>query len=256
MKTFCFTADDNIRFLKDISENRPKSIFENPYLAMYKRLHEEFGLKVQLNLFYAMDGFDLSQMSADYYSEWRENTDWLKLSFHSRIENSTPYQFSGYNEVYDDCKTVHDQIFRFASPAVLAETTTVHYCLATKEGMSALSDLDVHGLLGLFGTDEQPRTSYCIDEKSASVLRNGTIIFKDGMSYAPIDIVLNMFSEEEILKKLSRLLHRESIWVMIHEQYFYHDYKRYQPEFEEKLRTTFSYLKNNGYDSCFFEDLI
>ena len=27
-------------------------MFDHPYLAMYRRLHEKFGLKVQLNLFY------------------------------------------------------------------------------------------------------------------------------------------------------------------------------------------------------------
>jgi hypothetical protein len=43
---------------------------------------------------------------------------------------------------------------------------------------------------------------------------------------------------------------------MIHEQYFYEDYRRYQPEFEEKLRSTFSFLCDNGYQSSFYEDLI
>ena len=86
MKTFCFTVDDNIRFLKEITENAYSSIFEHPYLAMYKRLHEEFDLKVQLNLFYRTEDFDLSKMSSAYYSEWEENADWLKLSFHSDFE--------------------------------------------------------------------------------------------------------------------------------------------------------------------------
>ena len=153
MKTFCYAVDDNIRFLKEISENKPKSIFEHPYLAMYKRLHDEFDLKVQLNLFYCMDGFELSQMSADYYDEWKANADWLKLSFHSRLENKKPYQFSGYYEVYDDCKAVNKQIIRFASPAALARTTTVHYCLATEAGLQALEDNHVCGLLGLYGNE-------------------------------------------------------------------------------------------------------
>ena len=49
-KTFCFTVDDNIRFLKEIAEKNYKSIFEHPYLAMYKRLHEEFDLKGTVKL--------------------------------------------------------------------------------------------------------------------------------------------------------------------------------------------------------------
>ena len=57
MKTFCFTVDDNIRFLKDLTEQKYTSIFDHPYLAMYKRLHDAFGLKVQLNLFYQTEGY-------------------------------------------------------------------------------------------------------------------------------------------------------------------------------------------------------
>ena len=92
-------------------------MFDHPYLAMYWRLHKKFGLKVQLNLFYRMENFDLSQMSAVYYEEWKENSDWLKLSFHSDLENVKPYESSGYDVVYEECKRAHEQIKRFASPA-------------------------------------------------------------------------------------------------------------------------------------------
>ena len=44
MKKFCFTVDDNIRFLKEITAAQPESIFEHPYLALFKSLHEKFGL--------------------------------------------------------------------------------------------------------------------------------------------------------------------------------------------------------------------
>ena len=54
MKTFCFTVDDN--FLKELTEGNYNSIFDHPYLALYRRLHERYGLKVQLNLFYRTEG--------------------------------------------------------------------------------------------------------------------------------------------------------------------------------------------------------
>lgn len=256
MKTFCFTVDDNIRFFKEITENNYCSIFEHPYLGMYKRLHEEFGLKVQLNLFYRMNAFDLSQMSSVYLSEWTENSDWLKLSFHSDHENVKPYESSEYDEVFQDCKNVNDQIVRFASQTALAKTTTIHYCLATADGLRALYDNNVLGLLGLFGNDQRPRTSYGIELGKAYEIRNGKIMKCGQISFASIDIVLNCFSKEEILHQLEGLKNRSGIRVMIHEQYFYADYKAYQPDFEQKLRTTFSFLIDNGYKSSFYEDLI
>ena len=87
IKNFCFTADDNIRFFRELTHIRPASIFDHPYLAMYRRLHEKFGLKVQLNLFYKEEDFDLTQMTDAYRQQWQENAHWLKMSFHSEWEN-------------------------------------------------------------------------------------------------------------------------------------------------------------------------
>ena len=114
MKNFVFTVDDNIRFLKELSEGNKKSLFSHPYCAMYRRLHEKYGLKVQMNLFYEMSGFTLSEMTGRFQKEFSENADWLKLSFHSLLENVEPYLSSGYSKVYADCQAVHREILRFA----------------------------------------------------------------------------------------------------------------------------------------------
>ncbi len=256
MKTFCFTVDDNIRFLKEITERGYQSIFEHPYLAMYKRLHEEFDLKVQLNLFCRMEGFALPEMSDAYSREFADNAHWLKLSFHADSERARPYEFSGYDEVFRDCRQVNEEIVRFASPAALAKTTTVHYCLATAEGLKALADNQISGLLGLYGSQESPGTSYGIEDSLADKLRSGEILKIGEISHAAIDVVLNLFSKEDILAKLEQLTDREGIRVMIHEQYFYPDYRAYQPDFADKLAVAFSFLQDNGYKSSFLEALI
>ena len=256
MKTFCFTVDDNIRFFKEIMENDYKSIFDHPYLAVYKRLHLKFNLKVQLNLFYEMQDFNLSLFSDKYKTEWQNNSDWLKLSFHSKRENVKPYEFSDYSEVYEDCKAVNSEIERFAGDLSLAKTTTIHYCLTTQEGLKALTDNNVRGLLGLFGSQQTPRTSYNIDEEDASKIRNGGIVKIGNIHFSGIDIVLNNFSTQDIIKQLTDLIARNNIKVMIHEQYFYKDYIRYQPDFEEKLSQAFEFLTNNNYKSSFLEEVI
>ena len=112
------------------------------------------------------------------------------------------------------------------------------------------------GLLGLFDTNEKPRSSYDIDEGNAARIRTGEILKIGNISFASIDIILNCYSEEKILEQLAFISQRDCIKVMIHEQYFYEDYFRYQPEFEEKLRSTFSFLRENGYQSSFYESLL
>ena len=88
------------------------------------------------------------------------------------------------------------------------------------------------------------------------MLREGKILAIDGTYHAGIDIVLNNFDAEGILAQLPALAERESLRVMIHEQYFYEEYENYQPDFEEKLYKTFAALKAAGRESRFFEELI
>lgn len=251
MKNFCFTVDDNIRFFREISERGCGSIFEHPYLDMYRRLHEKYGLKIQLNLFYEDEKFNLSEMPDRYRDEWAGCADWLKLSFHSRRENVRPYELSGYGEVFEDCRRVHGEILRFASAELLAKTTTLHYCLATAEGIDALRDNGVKGLLGLYGASP----SYQNTPDECERINEGETVISDGIAYAKIDVIMNKYSKDQILERLSALCGRELIKVMIHEQYFYPDYPRYQPDFEEKIDAAFDFLKNNGYVSSFLEDL-
>ena len=255
MKNFIFTVDDNIRFLGDLTNGEYNSVFDHPYLAVYKKLHEKYGLKVQLNLFFKDEKFDLTKMTNRYLKEWQENANWLKMSFHSEYENERPYEFSEYDEVFAHANAVNSEILRFAGEKTLAKTTTIHYCVATNEGLKAIKDNGTKGLLGFFGTDENPRTSYGIGEE-ASQIREKSLTEVDGITYGGIDIVLNNFSITEILEKLEGLKDRDTVFVMIHEQYFYPDYHHYQPEFFEKLSKTFEALAQSGFDSAFFEDLI
>jgi hypothetical protein len=68
-------------------------------------------------------------------------------------------------------------------------------------------------------------------------------------------VILNSFSIDGILRRLSAISRRKTVWVMIHEQYFYEDYAAYQPNFEEKLERTFAFLREQGYESAFFEEI-
>lgn len=256
MKSYCFTIDDNIRFLREIAENHYDSIFEHPYLALLKSLHIRFGVKIQLNVFYQDQGFDLSFFPDIYREEWEENESWLKMSFHSWSDTKNEYENIGYQKVYTDCKKAQDQIIRFAGPRSLAKTTTIHWCVLTSAGINAMTDLGVQGLLGLFGTEEKPRLSYDCNLEDSHNARAGTIIRKGDMSYASIDCVMNLFTTEEVLARLEEIKDREQVRIMIHEQFFYSDYEYYQSDFGVKLAKAIESLQQKGFISQFFEEMI
>ena len=147
---------------------------------------------------------------------------------------------------------MNSEIVRFAGKKSLARTTTIHYCYATEEGLNALKDNGVEGLLGLFGT----RVSYLRTPAECDILRSGEVVEDNGISYAMIDAVLNNLKIEEILPTLERYKDRSFVRVMIHEQYFFSDFNRYQPDFEEKIAVAFDFFEKNGFESILFEERI
>ncbi len=251
---YSFTIDDNIRFLKELTEGDYPSLFDHPYTTMLRRLHDRFGVKVQLNLFYRTENFTLAQMTDRYRDEWTANAGWLKLSFHSDYENERPYEQSAYDEVYADCRRVQKEILRFAGEKSLAKTTTIHYCLTTPAGTKALYDNGVRGLLGLYGTADAPMTSYSVPLPLAEHIRNGGTMTHDGIAMAAIDVIVNTVTKATLLPALTPFIGRERVRLMIHEQYFYADYPAYQADFEEKLQAVFAFMNRHGYASVFFEE--
>ena len=127
-KKVYFYIDDVIWPFRDITRERPKSIFDQHLLKMLKEAHDKYGLKVTINCFYRTDysytddEFTLAEMTDAYKAEWQANADWLKIGFHSKQE------FPDYpliNVEYDDMKNQYmrfvNEVKRFAGEEVLME---------------------------------------------------------------------------------------------------------------------------------------
>ena len=249
-----FFIEDNIWFLRDLNRDRPKSVFEHPYLAMLKRLHEKFGMKVQLDVFIATDGFNLSEMTDEYKSEWQANSDWLCFGFHSRTENpGDPYLNASYDEVYRDCVETHREIVRFAGEECLSLHTSVHYGTISKEGMRALKDCGMKGLIDLFAFEGEENLAFGIkfdDKKQPFKYDDET-----GLNFYYNDMIINLYKLSEIDEFVENIPIKPLSVVMIHEQYFYDFYPAYQPDYEEKLEKVFTIFENRGYKSVFLKEI-
>jgi hypothetical protein len=146
-KAASFFIDDAIWFLRDLTRNRPKSLFDNPFLAPIKECHDKYGLKLQINLFYrtdfyyGMDEFTLAEVTDAYKSEWQANKDWLKLGFHSLQEfPDYPWLNASYADVKKYYDMVYGEIARFAGEGMFTSALVPHWCPMSKEGCRALKD--------------------------------------------------------------------------------------------------------------------
>ena len=153
-----FFIDDIIWVFRDLTREIPKSLFDNSYMAILKRAHDEFGVKVQLNAFYRTsfwygdDEFSLSDMSDAYKKEWEEASDWLKIGFHSKEEwPDYPYINADYDLVDSNFKLIKNEVIRFAGEKTFALSVVPHWAPISRDGIQALYDNGIRVAYATYG---------------------------------------------------------------------------------------------------------
>lgn len=268
MGGYRLSSDDNIIFLADINAHKEEytSIFDNPYLAVYKKAHDLYGAKVHLNLFYEFDGisrsyfsgnreyFNLSMMTDKFREEFRANADWLKLSFHAKSEfPSEPYKHAEGSLIEAHAKQILAEIVRFAGPEVLSACTTVHFGEATEECVTVLREMGYKAMTGYFAPTGAPVAYYAPKELIDYVYHRD--FWKDRATdvlFGRIDLVLNSKTHAANMETLKETVASPTrggfVSIMIHEQYFYSDYKHYLSDFEQRVLEPCRYLAEQGYE--------
>jgi hypothetical protein len=260
------SLDDNIWFLQDIANHagQYRSIFDNPYLGFFKQVHDAYGTKIHINLYYQTDGFDLSGMPDVYRDEWRQQAHWLRLSFHALADQpDKPYAHAGYAQVKKDCEDVLRQVERFAGTELIGNTTTLHWGEATVEGCRALRDCGYLCQVGDFNVDNDlPPVSYYLDLEQRRHINRRTIWKdnKEDIIFFRSAIILDCHSLEDIpafLDAFHEDPHRSGfVDLLIHEQYFHRDYGGYQPDYREKVLAAVRWAQSKGYEPAFLSECV
>jgi sugar lactone lactonase YvrE len=259
-----FSTDDNIWFLRDIARNadKYKSIFDNPYLAMWRDLHSKYGTKFHHNLYYQTEGFNLSQMPDKFRSEWQRNSDWMRLSFHALANDpGRPYVHASAEQIVRDYRLVVREIERFAGKEVLHPITTIHWGETTLAVARALRREGIRILAGYFEVrDDLPSVGYYL---TLPQLRHmmGRDYWKDAREdiiFVRHDIVINRVPLAEIDRYLERVAsdpnQSQVMELMIHEQYFYPDYQSYEPDYRQRVERAIQWVTKRGYKPVFYEE--
>ena len=307
MKKCYFYIDDVIWVFRDLARQKPKSIFDQHFLAILKKAHDMYGLKVQLNVFYrtdfyyGVDEFTLKEMPDIYKAEWEANSDWLRLAVHA-LQEVPDYPF--VNADYDDVKTVfkliENEVIRFAGEKTFTYAVNTHWLPVSKDGCRAFKDCGAI-LLGssVGGREEYNGDPSCLPYGHAQRLLNNrkpetgvftrpsrdAAISKSICGYnhftqeicdatlhnltyytdKELDLklkrfcsgpILNLTPAEEIEEEFSGYIGNEFIGYASHEQYFFPEYFAYQPDSEQKVLSSAKFLKDNGYEYFFIEEIV
>ncbi len=263
------SLDDNVWFFHDIAKNNYKSIFENPYLKILKDMYDKYGNKSHVNIYYCCSefgGFNLSQFPDKYKSEFEEASEWMRFSFHA-FKNlpDEPYVHestraaTGYDQAFEECQMVNNEIIRIAGEKALSDYTTIHWCRGT---VSACKAFRANGYKYLQGGT--PHNYHITDDQFREAVR------KYGYFYEPnTDLVITTSSvllnaaevgPVEIQKKLE--LYEKNyplngfLDLIIHEQYFYPHFHKYLPDYAERIEAGVKWCHEHGYKPSFRSELI
>jgi hypothetical protein len=262
-----FSVDDNIEFLRDLGSepDRYPSLFHHWYLAFWRRMHEEYGSRIHLNIYFqtVSRDFTLKQMPDRWRHEWEANADWLHLSFHALQDKPDRiYRNATYQQIAADYDLVANEIRRFAGPAVLTNETTVHWAEAPREACRALHDRGIRVLIAIFRREfaGECSTGYYLPEavKDHANTRDYLYDPESDLVFVTEDATVNDLPLDQIEPWLDRQgaspHTAELMELLVHEQYFRRELTYYQPEVQEKVVRALQWVAERGYRPVFWGD--
>lgn len=168
-----FSFDDITYCLQDITTNASiyTSIFENPFFALLKEMHDTYGATFSLFCYQAYESWAINMVTDVFANEFMENADWLKFGMHSsasggNFDSSTAeYALASWNNFVTEIHRIT------GTYKTIDLCPRLHGFGGNLLAMSALRDA-TPGMVGFLGADTTPRNSYYLNESDSLLLFN------------------------------------------------------------------------------------
>lgn len=291
-----FYLDDHVMVFEDLASERPTHAFDHFYLGFLKSLHEKYGFKVTLNCFFENPDatFNLTMMPGCWRSEFEDNSDWLRFSFHARAEfPDRPYAEASDAEFARDWDLVQGEILRFAGersyiPPVVIHWANIHPACAAeclRRGVNCYFNsfrLRVMGGPSLVERQRVHRESQDASSAEAAHTPVATDAFalhynfadeqswlENHISYYDPELKViffrngaccNLVPLQDVRPRLERMLDvarkagAEAFSVASHEQYSFPRYPNYQKDHLQRIETAVETMVSHGCRPVFLNE--
>lgn len=258
-KTYRLGVDDVIWCFENIYKHQDEytSIFDDPFLCIFKDLHDKYNTYVHMHIYYENDdgSFCLTMFPDKYKSEFKANSDWLKFTFHSlKDKPDSPYKYASYEQVMREGKQVEREIIRFAGKEVLSNITSQHFADSNLHATRAFRNLGFRCIDGYFKFDKngEPAVSYYLNKEQTAHAhsRDFWVDNKEDIIFVKDDIIINEVDLDKIEAYMEKISSSEDHcfhYLLIHEQYFYEHYRRYEPDYRERIFAAVDWCHKHGY---------
>ena len=258
-RTYRLGVDDVIWTLENIWRNQDTyaPLFDDPFMAMLKELHDQYGTPVHMHIYYENDdgSFNISMFPDKYKAEFQANGYWLKLTFHSlKDKPDSPYKHASYEQVMREGKLVEQQILRFAGPEAMSSITSQHWADSNLHATRAFRNLGYRCIDAYFTFDEagEPTISYYLNKEQAAhaTTRDFWVDNQEDIIFVKDDIIIDTVPLQDIEAHMQAITDAESHafhYLLVHEEYFYPHYFNYEPDYRERVFAAVDFCHRNGY---------
>ncbi|MEW6356364.1 MAG: hypothetical protein AB1696_08570 [Planctomycetota bacterium] len=276
-KRYRFFIDDHSFFLQDLATHSYGSIFECFYLDWMRTLHERYGAKIVLNCFFRndhdKDGFEITAVPDKHKGEWRDNAEWLNLSFHAFSEfPDRPYNYPCPAKLAEDYDRVKEQIVRFAGEETFCPPIVTHWAVCHPANFGVLKERGAKVLCGQFinafvGKGYRPLSpfgvsdvGYHLDEERSAYLWERRVIhdMDYDITFMKGTVCCNRNPVGELLQQMEEKYASphaiDILGIASHEQYSFPFYRNYLPDHFERMDSVCRSATEHGYKPVWFHE--
>lgn len=202
------SLDDQLKCLKDLTDNKDKysSLFESPYFAPIKTLHDEYGCKFTLMLFNTDKtlNFSLSDVTDKFRNEFGENSQWLKFAYHGPDTTTYPAKTMSVDDFVSSIEEVYEQINRFASSSCIDKVPRISFFNCTKEQVKVAKEKNL--IAGLLTADDNRAANVGLTSDELKIMQNCDTYtdYENNISYFRTEERLDGASTELVISRLNK----------------------------------------------------
>lgn len=161
------SIDDTINLFEDLKKNNYDSIFENNFLSKLRKLHNKYGTKFSLFVFYEFDNKCIEGTPTKYKDQFIENSDWLKFGFHA-YSNESRYD-SDYSKIKFEYNKTIDALKSIVGEESITDVLRLERFLLSNNNLNSINE-DNYNIKGLLGADSFDRPDYYLDKEENKLL--------------------------------------------------------------------------------------
>ena len=213
-----FSVDDTIEVFENLTKRGYNSCFEEPTLAFFRKLHEEYGLKVTMYCFFESDtGFCLSQATSEFKDEFKENSHWLRFAFHA-YNGKSSYDDCEVEKFIDETEKIYYNLCRIVSSEALSYDVRLGFAKGNIDCIKAFKS-KYPLFKNLYGADDNRIEYYLSQSENDILLDNGSYYDdKTGISIRLSELRLEL--QTNISEYIKQLPKRDYYVFFTHEPCF------------------------------------